>query len=57
MIKEAFKPSKDWGPYKSSDLAAWRSFKDAKKQKREKRISSKVKQFFYVLIGLEDRLT
>lgn len=57
MIKKAFTPSKDWGPFKASDLADWRAFKDAKKQKREKRISSKLKQFFYVLIGLENRLS
>lgn len=57
MIIKAFKPSKDWGPFKASDMADWRAFKDLKKQKREKRISSKLKQFFYVLIGLENRLS
>ncbi|XP_033214270.1 sodium-dependent nutrient amino acid transporter 1-like isoform X2 [Belonocnema kinseyi] len=56
MIQEAFKPSKEWGPIKASDLASWRIFKDAKRQKREKRCASKIKQFLYVITGCEDRL-
>ncbi|XP_034944573.1 sodium-dependent nutrient amino acid transporter 1-like [Chelonus insularis] len=57
MIIKAFQPTKLWGPADPVDYAAWRQFKETLRKKKETRTSSKLKQFLYVLVGQEDKLT
>ncbi|XP_017797726.1 PREDICTED: sodium-dependent nutrient amino acid transporter 1-like [Habropoda laboriosa] len=55
-IKSAFRPSADWGPRNSRELASWREFKETRRKIREKRDCSRMKQFVYVLLSWEDKL-
>nr|XP_012151976.1 PREDICTED: sodium-dependent nutrient amino acid transporter 1-like isoform X2 [Megachile rotundata] len=56
MIKSAFRPSANWGPKNTRELASWSEFKETRRKIREKRECSKIKQFVYVLLCWEDKL-
>ncbi|XP_043280535.1 sodium-dependent nutrient amino acid transporter 1-like isoform X2 [Venturia canescens] len=56
MFQSAFLPLPSWGPRNPSRHAAWTRFKETMKKKREKRTSSRMKQFFAVMIGREEKL-
>lgn len=57
MIKNAFMPTAVWGPRNPLRYAEWRQFKETLRKKKETRTSSKLKQFLYVVVGQEDKLT
>ncbi|XP_076756123.1 sodium-dependent nutrient amino acid transporter 1 [Xylocopa sonorina] len=56
IIKSSFEPSPEWGPKNTRELASWREFKETKRKIREKRDSSRIKQFIYVILCWEDKL-
>ncbi|XP_011503193.1 PREDICTED: sodium-dependent nutrient amino acid transporter 1-like [Ceratosolen solmsi marchali] len=56
MFLLPLKPSKQWGPLHQANLTAWRHFKEIRRAQREKRISSRLHQFLYILVGCESRL-
>ncbi|XP_015434043.1 PREDICTED: sodium-dependent nutrient amino acid transporter 1-like [Dufourea novaeangliae] len=56
MIGSAIRPSSDWGPKNTRELASWREFKETKRKIREKRDCSTFKQFVYVILCWEEKL-
>ncbi|XP_034191541.1 sodium-dependent nutrient amino acid transporter 1 [Osmia lignaria lignaria] len=56
MIKSAFRPSPNWGPKNTRELASWSEFKEIRRKIKEKRQCSRIKQFVYVLLCWEDKL-
>lgn len=56
MLMASIRPSKEWGPLNQSNLLAWRRYKESRRLKREKRDSTRLKQFLYVLLGWEEYL-
>ncbi|XP_012271680.1 sodium-dependent nutrient amino acid transporter 1 [Orussus abietinus] len=56
MFQAAFRPSREWGPKEPEHLAAWLRFKETARASREKCGVPRLKRFFLVVLGCEDRI-